>query len=256
MAFLPGDVPGVLGGHGVVGLLVRLAGVLRREGLGAVREHGLAEVEPPEAEPGGGGHGRRRAGGAEGPPPQRADGTRTDFPAGLPEGLAALDEARLHGVHHHRHDLVEQLAGLGLVDPQALVFHPRQPAAEAHDHPAAGQVVEHADLFGQAHRVVPGHHDHLGAEPAGLGPGRQPGQVLQRVGGDRIVREMVLGDPDGLETELFGQQQLGHLLAQELVVRQRGVVGESSRDADVHQGAPSRRLPRPVDGEHVKLFPP
>jgi hypothetical protein len=62
-----------------------------------------------------------------------------------------------------------ELARLRLVDPEALEFVAGEAAAEAQDGAAVRDMVEHDDLLGEAHRIVPGDDDHLGAErdPAG-----------------------------------------------------------------------------------------
>ncbi len=62
----------------------------------------------------------------------------------------------------------------------------------------------------------------------------------------------MLGDPDGVEAELFGQQQLGHLLAQEARVVDGHVVGEAGGDSDVH-GRSSVCAP-PVRPKVIAMF--
>jgi hypothetical protein len=117
---------------------------------------------------------------------------------------------------------------------EAFVLHARQAAAEAQEGPPAGHVVEHGDLFRQAHGVVPGHDDDLGAETHALRADGQVGQVEQRVGADGVVREVVLGHPDGVEAQLVGQDQLGELLLDELGVGNPGMVGEAGGETHVH----------------------
>ncbi len=99
-------------------------------------------------------------------------------------------------------------------------------------------MVEHGDLLGQPHRVVPGDHHHLGAQAHALGAAGEVGQVEQGIGADRIVREVVLGDPDGVEAEFIGQLQLGELLLQELTVVDLGMIGEPGGEAHMHDAAP------------------
>ena len=145
-------------------------------GWGAtLRQH---QQDPAEAQP------RRdlerafREGAAEFAPFERVERARAQFAARLFEHLAALDPAGLDRRDDELEDLVVELARLGLVDPEALEFVAGEAAAEAEDGPPVRDMVEHDDLLGQPHRIVPGHDDHLGAEPD---PPRPPGKVGERL---------------------------------------------------------------------------
>src|SRR5438876_3637685 len=67
----------------------------------------------------------------------------------LQQHLRGFDEAQARFLHRHAEAVELHLAGT---------------AAEAEDQPAVGDVVEHRDFLGHAHRVVPRQHDHHRAE--------------------------------------------------------------------------------------------
>ena len=79
------------------------------------------------------------------------------------------------------------------------------PRPEAEDQAAVGDVVEHRDLLGRPHRVVPRQHHHHRAQLHALGAPRHVGEELQDVRAHRVVGEVVLDAPDRLEAERLGQ---------------------------------------------------
>ena len=113
-------------------------------------------------------------------------------------------------------------------------------AAEAQDGAAVRDMVEHDDLLGEADRIVPGDDDHLGAERDPAGAAGEVGQRLQRIGAERIVAEMMLGDPDQVEAQLLRQHAILELLAEEPGVRivMAALVREAGAHADMHAALP------------------
>jgi hypothetical protein len=135
-------------------------------------------------------------------------------------------------------NLVIQFTRAGLIDPQPLEFVPGQPAAEAEHRAPVGHVIEHDDLLGQPHRIVPRHDDHLRAEQHALGAPGNVGQSLQRARAHRIIGEVMLGDPYRIIAELLAQHGIFQFLADELPVRIgiAALMRESCRQPYMHLG--------------------
>ena len=127
----------------------------------------------------------------------------------------------------HLERLVEAVARLGLVDAEARVLAPPEPATHAADDLAAGaeEGVEHVDVLGDPHRVVPGQHRDHRAQVDPLGDARDVGQVLQRVGHHGVGREVVLDRPDGVEAGGVGDPRDVELLAEDRAVGALGAGG-------------------------------
>ena len=116
---------------------------------------------------------------------------------------------------HHLHRLPEQFPVLSVlarvrvgVELRALIG-PDSPA-EADLHATAGHVVQDRQVFGKTYGVPPrGDVRHLpDAYPGGAG--RQVGAQQDRVRqvADPVGAEVVLSEPDGLETQFLGQDGL------------------------------------------------
>ena len=121
-----------------------------------------------------------------------------------------------------------------LVNAQAFEFAAREAAAHAEDVAAVGNVVEQRNLLGEADRVVPRHNDDHRAELHALCPAGDVGEHLARVRADRVVVEVMLGDPDGLEAEIFRADAIAEFLAQELAVGVTAQVLKARSVAYVH----------------------
>ncbi len=65
-------------------------------------------------------------------------------------------------------------------------------------------MVEHNDLLRDPNRIVPGQHNHHRAKLNVLCAASEVGEHLEYVRTHRVVGEMVLDAPQGLETERFG----------------------------------------------------
>ena len=132
-----------------------------------------------------------------------------------------LHAALLEPLEHEARALDEPSARLVHRHAEAAELDAPEAAADAEDDPTAGEVVEHRDAFGDAHRVVPGqHHDHR-AELHVLGAPGHVRQELERVGHHRVAREVVLDRPDRVEPERFGQPGELQLVRVDLVVGPR-----------------------------------
>ena len=90
----------------------------------------------------------------------------------------------------------EQLAAVAHVEPEAVELDLAGAAAQTQDHAAAREMVEHRDLLGHAHRVVPRQHHHHRAQPHMPGAAGHVGEELHDVGTHRVVGEVVLDRPD------------------------------------------------------------
>ena len=85
----------------------------------------------------------------------------------------------------------EEFAAVAHVEAEAVELDLTRTTAETQDHAPARKVVEHGDLFGRAHGIVPRQHHHHGAQPHVLGAAGHVGEELHHVGAHRVVGEMV-----------------------------------------------------------------
>ena len=111
----------------------------------------------------------------------------------LPE-LSAMREAlaRDERPGHHLDRFLEARLGLLRRDAEAGEFVVPVALADAEIEPAAGNQIERRRLLGEQHRVVPGQHDHGGAEPQRGGAHGKRGLQHQRGGNLVPAGEMVL----------------------------------------------------------------
>ena len=107
----------------------------------------------------------------------------------LGDHLQCLVEARVRFLHR-------DAEARELVVPVAL--------ADAEIEPAAGQQIEGCRLLGQQHRVVPGQHDHRGAQPQRTGLRGEPGQQVQAGRDLAEAGEMVLDQKGAVKAERLG----------------------------------------------------
>ena len=161
---------------------------------------------------------------------------RADVAARLLDVRAVvLAVAALEALQDHLRRLDEALAAGVHVDAEAVELDPPEAAPEAEDDAAVRQMVEHADLFGDAHRVVPRQHDDHRAEQQRVALAGEVGEHLQHVGAHRVGGEVVLDAPDRLEAEPFGHPAEAQLLLVHLQIAEPRVRGlEDDRESDVH----------------------
>src|SRR5262249_7353276 len=131
--------------------------------------------------------------------------------------------------------LGEAFAALLLVDAEAFELDPAEAAADAEDEASVGEMIEHDDLLGDTHRVVPGKYDHHRAKLDPVGAPGEVGQVLQHIRAHRVFREVVLDAPQRFEGERLGEIPEPQLVAVDVAVRAplAGALKDHSH-SDVH----------------------
>jgi hypothetical protein len=231
--------------------LRRLAALLLRPRLAVALElaaHRLGRLQVREREPDAElRHQRRRLGRdrrAEHAAPERPERPRPQLAARLPRQLAALDEPGLERLEQQLRVLVEPRPRLVLLDAQPLELALREPAADADDHAPLREVVELDELLGDERRVVPRQDDDARPE---LDVGRPGGDVrerLERVGDQPVAREVVLGEPHGVQPERLRQQAQLELAAEEELVGLVVDLLECCAVADVQRPASSHAAAR------------
>jgi hypothetical protein len=110
-------------------------------------------------------------------------------------------------------------------------------------------VVEQRDLLGHSQRVVPRQDHRPGAEQDLLGAGRHVRQEHGVVRTERVVVEVVLDRPEGVEAELIGQPAEADLLSHHLPIGHLALVAPRLKDhlhADTHGVEPRTRRPSPA----------
>ena len=131
----------------------------------------------------------------------------------IPEPALVLECAAFESAGHDRLGLVEARLRLVVVDAETLIVVDVVGAAAAQpdDQPTLGQVVEHRDLLGEAHRVVQRGLDHREAERGALQRDCQRAGERDRVGIGADAVEMVLAEPDHVGAELVRQHRLAQV---------------------------------------------
>ena len=107
----------------------------------------------------------------------------------------------------HLQRLVERALGLHSGRcPSRRTRAVASPLPDAADDVAARpeEGIEHVDVFGDAHRIMPRQHRDHRSQVHALGDAGDIGQILQRVRHHRVGREVVLDGPDGIETGVVG----------------------------------------------------
>ena len=119
-----------------------------------------------------------------------------------PEVGALVGERRaLHRAVEDLPSLAEALTRLGHRDAERVVLVLRRAAAEADVELLVGQVAEHRELAGEPQRVVPGRHEHAGAEREIGEARREVCHQDERARARVVVGEVVLDQPGGAEAE-------------------------------------------------------
>ena len=193
------------------------------------------------------GHDARRLGRDGGGVAAAAEGrvrARADVAAHLFDVRAVvLAVAALETLQDHLRRLDEELAAGVHVDAEAFELDPPEAAPEAEDEAAVRQIVEHADLLGDADRIVPRQHDDHRSEQQRVALAGEVGEHLQHVGAHRVVGEVVLDAPDRLVAERLGDAAEPQLLLVHLEIA-AALVGalEDDGESDVHASPIGRAL--------------
>ena len=124
--------------------------------------------------------------------------------------------ARRPGARHDLERFLEARFGLFRRDLEALELAVPVALADAEIEPAVGDEIERRRLFGQQHRIVPGQHDHRGAEPQRRGAHGQRGQQRQR-GRDLVPAGEVMLDREArMKAERLGLDVEVEIIAEAL----------------------------------------
>ena len=151
-------------------------------------------------------------------------------------GEAALAGPRLAD---HVDRLVEPRGRLVLLDTEAGEFVGPVALADAEIEPAVRQQVERRGLLGDQHRVVPGQHDHRGAEADRRGARRQVGKQVQRGRDLAEPGEMVLDQEHARKAELLGGDHIADEIVVALAVAGRPAASpRSAEQSELHRSSP------------------
>ena len=177
------------------------------------------------------------------PPPETAERVGPYFPARLPDILPLkLAETALQPRQQALGRLDKPRAGFVHIHPETVILHLRQPTPHAQYEPPVAQIVQHCNLLGHPHRVVPGQHAHHAPQPQIRRAPGHIGEKLQHIRAHRVIREMMLHPPDGLETQRLGQVGQTQFLAINPVIgSELARVLKNGGGSYVHFGASGRR---------------
>ena len=105
---------------------------------------------------------------------------------------------------HDLSRLDKPLAGLVHRDAKPVVLQLGRAPPKPDEQPPAGEDVEHGDLLGHPHRIMPRQNNDSRAQ---LNPGGAPGHIgqkLHHIGDHGVVIEMMLHRPQGVEPQRLG----------------------------------------------------
>jgi len=135
--------------------------------------------------------------------------------------LVAVERERVRREHRPQHleRLVEVLLHPVRLEPPQLVFGKADAAAHAHVETALEQMIEGADLFGQADGVVERQQVHQRREPDAGGVLRSSGKEQAHLRDGIQPDHVVLGLVEPFEARLLGGAHDGEAVAIQLVQR-------------------------------------
>ncbi len=131
-------------------------------------------------------------------------------------------------------DLGKARAALVHVDVVGVVFHPRGATPDAEMQGALRQAVEHGDFFGQPQRMIPGQHQHRGAERQIRKFRGDMRHHQQRARRRVVVAEMMLEQPGRVIAEPVAQRAIRHQVRIELLVGHAGHIGRRRLKSEPH----------------------
>src|SRR5262249_54495107 len=123
------------------------------------------------------------------------------------------------GLKEDLHAFFHAPAALLLGNAVAVELHRSVTAAEADDQATATDNVERSGLLGQAQRVMKRNHVDGDGQLDSCRTGGHGGQKHAWSGGQAVVGVVVLGEPDRVEAEFFGQDHLVDFLADDVRFR-------------------------------------
>jgi len=222
--------------------------VIQREVLAYDLPRFLRDDQQPDTEARHDRHRLRRHRRGIGAAAERAQRKRADVAPGLGRDRAAFEPAAFQPFGQEFRIFDKSCTAFALIDAKAAELDITETTAEAEDHAAAGQMVEQRDLLGDAHRIVPRQHDDARPEFDAGRASRHVGQELQYIGAHRVVGEVMLDAPDGIEAERLGEFGQANFLAIDFRVRQ-GIVWilEQGGISDVHGCSPRGASPPVTD---------
>ena len=159
---------------------------------------------------------------------------------GVPDGEVLPVEGEVvggPGQAHHFELFFEECPALVLVDVEAAELQRLIATAQADFQAAVGQQVGDGDVFGQSQRV-PERGDDDGLTKAHAGrTGARSRDEQQRIRGIAVVREVVLGDPDGVEAKLIGERDMRQRFAEPLGRRRHRRTADQMKRPEAHAGS-------------------
>ena len=129
--------------------------------------------------------------------------------------------------------LVEARVGLFLRDAEAREFGVAVALADAEVEPPAREKVDGGSLLGEQNRIVPGQHDHGGAEAQRPGARGGPGQEIEARRNLPESGEVMLDDEDAVVAERLGLDDIVDPLAEPLRAVEIGAAALGQRAADI-----------------------
>ena len=169
----------------------------------------------------------------------------------LPEFSAVREAlARHERLGHHLDRFLEPRLGLLRRNAEAGELVVPVALADAEIEPAAGNQIERRRLLGQQHRIVPGQHDHGGAEPQRGGAHGERG--LQHQGGGDLVPagEMMLDQEARAIAQRLGLDRVVEIIAEALPGFGAEILGAGLRraeDSELHSGSVLKKWPMAAD---------
>ena len=159
-------------------------------------------------------------------------GTNADRPLDVPELAAMAERLSRQSLFDDLEHFGEARAALVHVDIVGVVFHLGGAAPDAEMQGALRQAVEHGDLFRQPQRMIPGQHQHRGAE-------RQVGKFRgdmrhhqQRAWRRVVIAEMMFQQPRRVIAEFVTERAIGDQVAIELVIGNAGHIGRRRLESE------------------------
>ena len=152
-------------------------------------------------------------------------GAKPDRPVDVPEFSAVGEFLTAQPLLDDFKNFREARAAFVHVDAIGVVFHFRGAASDAEMQRSSREAVEHGDFLGEAQRVIPGQHQHGGAERQAGESGGDVRHQEKRARRRIIVAEMMFQQPGGVVAEARAERAV----VQEILVKLLVGLGAVSR---------------------------